>query len=395
MKCDQLFEIPQSRQEFPAPVAVEEIRRQGFFSNGWILTLNREQILVGWGKWLQTEGSPTLGQCRIYTPDFYLESKHPWKMTEHFTLISRLDFARLMGIDQTSGNSVAENQSFGGEKFSEKLNWLEPSEEIFSEAWAKIQAGFKERGLKKAVPAVYATAHCETGLIGIERFLAAVAALPGELYPYGFWQTSSVGTCQPHSEGMIGATPEVLFSQLQPDVIETMALAGTRPRSPDSSDIDFLSDVKERREHQLVVDDIMERLLPFGSIAVNTIKVLKLPTLEHLLTEISLQADEVPSFTELVETLHPTPALGVAPRGLGFDEMKLWESNRDRGRFGAPFGADWGTGRHCVVAIRNIQWSGESVQLGTGCGVIEQSLKEKEWAELSLKREAIKRMLDL
>jgi isochorismate synthase EntC len=47
------------------------------------------------------------------------------------------------------------------------------------------------------------------------------------------------------------------------------------------------------------------------------------------------------------------------------------------------------------VAIRNVQWTGRTVTLGAGAGIIAESLFEREWEELRLKRTAVMDMLGL
>ena len=61
----------------------------------------------------------------------------------------------------------------------------------------------------------------------------------------------------------------------------------------------------------------------------------------------------------------------------------------------APFGVLVDRAFHSVVAIRNVSWSGKSVFLPSGCGVIAESSFENEWRELSLKRRAVKDLLGL
>jgi isochorismate synthase EntC len=48
-----------------------------------------------------------------------------------------------------------------------------------------------------------------------------------------------------------------------------------------------------------------------------------------------------------------------------------------------------------LVAIRNIQWQDEKIRLGSGCGIVKSSQIEREWQELKLKRESVKRMLSI
>ena len=99
----------------------------------------------------------------------------------------------------------------------------------------------------------------------------------------------------------------------------------------------------------------------------------------------------------MAQELHPTPALGVSPRKLGFDEIARWDDVTLRGRYGAPFGVLLpGTeGMRCFVAIRGVQWQDGSVLLGSGCGVVSESVLEREWKELELKRASVKRILAL
>ena len=69
----------------------------------------------------------------------------------------------------------------------------------------------------------------------------------------------------------------------------------------------------------------------------------------------------------------------------------------DRERFGAPFGAVWNEGSqgHCVVSIRNIQWSGPDAVLCAGCGVNGMAVVENEWEEVRGKMDATRSFLGL
>jgi menaquinone-specific isochorismate synthase len=44
------------------------------------------------------------------------------------------------------------------------------------------------------------------------------------------------------------------------------------------------------------------------------------------------------------------------------------------------------------VGIRHICWRGDEVLLPSGCGFIAESDPAREWRELALKRESVKRM---
>ena len=98
------------------------------------------------------------------------------------------------------------------------------------------------------------------------------------------------------------------------------------------------------------------------------------------------------SFAEMVRRLHPTAALGVSPRS---DAGERWLREADRGvkrrTFGAPFGLEREDGRSiALVAIRNVQWHGSSIRVGSGAGLLLESRLEREFEELRQKRDQVK-----
>jgi menaquinone-specific isochorismate synthase len=350
-----------------------------FLNGGWLLSLDAERVLVGWGDGSpQADGEP-LSSCSIYAPDFYLQDARPWRVSAHWDLLER---DRLASIVLTA---FEHNVNEGDQRFQ----WVEPEKSAFSRSWLEIHDGMHERGLEKAVPVVFASSRGVVGPLQKVRILRSVLSQSKHLYMFGFWDSGA---------GMLGATPELLFSKRGELAVETMALAGTRPRAEVAK---ILEDPKERREHQLVIDDIRAVLAEVGDVEVGATGVLELPTLVHLKTSLKAKLREPLGLVELVRRLHPTAALGVFPRAMGFEEIRRWDSSQDRGRFGAPFGAkfkDPVTGEQneiCVVAIRGVQWSDRTVRLGSGCGIVRESDFEREWSELALKRDSVKRMLDL
>jgi menaquinone-specific isochorismate synthase len=191
---------------------------------------------------------------------------------------------------------------------------------------------------------------------------------------------------------MVGATPEILF-RAAGHRVETAAIASTRPQEAAG---ELLTDQKELAEHKSVVDDIEEALGRFGTPEVGRLDVLCLPALAHLRTALAVETARPPGFTALVAALHPTAALGVAPRAAGLGLLRALDRDVGRRRFGAPIGVEWPDGRAtCLVAIRGVQWEGADLLLAAGGGVIARSRPEREWDELTLKRAAVKAMLGL
>jgi menaquinone-specific isochorismate synthase len=174
-------------------------------------------------------------------------------------------------------------------------------------------------------------------------------------------------------------------------------LAGTCPKEDSAGRPSLLEDPKELQEHELVVQDIDEVLGAFGSVKKSKIHLLELPTLWHLKTDLSVPVGHKLDVIELALRMHPTPALGVSPRSAGYHWMQAYADQSKRGRFGAPFMFVFPDKNEaiCLVAIRNLQWNKEEVLLGSGAGVVAASLLEREWSELSQKRESVKRILNV
>lgn len=367
--------------------AFDEAAFSEFLKHGWCLGCGTDSILVGWGPatWVS---EPTEGA--LYAPGFYLREPRPWLVSPKWSLIDRSFFSSLVLsklAPEVNAHLNSEPQGF---------RWVEPEKTVFERQFSLIQDGFRNRGLEKAVPIVHAQAREIVTPERLKAIFTQLAKIPETLIPYGFWTSE---------EGMIGATPELLFSnrigreKRTSGRIETMALAGTRGKStPGDGARELLADPKERHEHQIVVDDIMVELSRFGELDVGETKVVELPTLFHLKTEIAVDFWEQPQFEALVRALHPTPALGVSPRSLGFPEIVRWDDVKWRGRYGAPFGvfARDGDGQpllECAVAIRNVRWHDGLTRLSSGCGIVPESQLDREWAELQTKRESVKRIL--
>jgi menaquinone-specific isochorismate synthase len=210
-----------------------------------------------------------------------------------------------------------------------------------------------------------------------------MANLPAGLMPYGCWDADG---------GLLGASPEILFEDDGME-IRTMAVAGTA-RAGATPD-EMLDDPKERAEHRLVLEDLAAQLAPLGPVTRGATRLWRIGMLSHLRTDLRLAARADNGFDEMVSRLHPTPAVGTAPR-------RDWRTfipgldSEPRGRFAAPFGLllPDGTAR-CLVAIRNVQWDRHGARCGAGCGIVAGSLAEREMAELRLKLAATRGNLGL
>ena len=197
-------------------------------------------------------------------------------------------------------------------------------------------------------------------------------------------------------ESFIGASPERLLS-IEQGQLMTDALAGSAPRSQ-LNGIDcqlaqsLLHSQKERYEHNVVVDFIVEQLRSLGLTPhfTEAPQILRLAHIQHLHTPIraSLRAKTV-SPLEILDKLHPTPAVAGLPRQLAYDLICQHETF-DRGLYAAPLGwIDTAGNSEFIVGIRSALINGCKARLYAGAGIVAGSEPTKELAEIKLKLQTL------
>ncbi|HEX7149961.1 MAG TPA: chorismate-binding protein [Thermoanaerobaculia bacterium] len=326
------------------------------------------RVFVGWGPFEQLPFRRP-ERPAFFITDFFLDDPHPWRHPHDWEELSMDDFAA---------------------RFEEgdlpEIEWESPSMSDFAPFFESAISAMRDGTLTKIVPVMFEDGRFASRETPWGYFLARLSSLPPGMFAYGY---SYKG------HGLIGATPELLF-QHEAHGYRTMALAGTRPVQHAR---ELLSDAKEQREHRLVVDDIVRRLAPFGNVEIGPLGLLLLPSIAHLITPIFFQemGTEKMTFTEMVRRLHPTAALGVSPRN---EEGERWLREADRGvkrrSFGAPFGMELADrSALALVSIRNVQWSGDRVRVGSGAGLLVESRLEREFEELRQKREQVKHLFGI
>ncbi len=198
----------------------------------------------------------------------------------------------------------------------------------------------------------------------------------------------------------VGASPERLFRR-EGRAILSEAVAGTRPRA-DSEDNDedlreeLLKSEKDRREHTYVRDSIREAL---GTLCQSLdidgrMSEMKLTQRRHLVTGVrgTLREDVVDA--DILEAMHPTPAVGGHPRRAALREIADLEAF-DRGWYAGPIGWIGADAAEFAVGIRSGLVSGRNLALFSGAGIVSGSVPEEEWAEIEQKIGDFTRILGL
>lgn len=197
-------------------------------------------------------------------------------------------------------------------------------------------------------------------------------------------------------DGFVGASPETLVSRVD-DVVRAHPLAGTTPRASDPAGDQqaaaaLLASSKDRWEHRITIDWLLDELLPFCSYvdAEPEPSVVSLPNVHHLGTRVEGRLSAPPaSVLELVAALHPTPAVGGDPQ---VDALALIAEleRADRGRYAGPTGwVDASGNGSFVVAIRSAQLEGATARLFAGVGVVGDSNPQAELDETRAKFQAM------
>ncbi|GAB7008600.1 isochorismate synthase [Halorubrum trueperi] len=187
-----------------------------------------------------------------------------------------------------------------------------------------------------------------------------------------------------------GATPERLVA-LRGRTVETDALAGTTGRGETPAEDEWLArelldDDKNVHEHELVADTVRDQLEPFAaSISAGERRVRRLATVQHLHTPITAELSDDRHVLELVEALHPTPAVGGLPPDRALETIHETEPF-DRGWYAAPVGWIDAAGNGAfAVAIRSAVASRRRATLFAGVGLVADSDPDREWDEVQLK----------
>ncbi len=191
----------------------------------------------------------------------------------------------------------------------------------------------------------------------------------------------------------LGATPERLIA-LAGLELETEALAGSIATGAEQA-TQLLESGKDQHEHQLVVDAIVRRLEPLCSrfTVAAAPRVRELREVLHLHTPIRGTLCRPRHVLELVEKIHPTPAVGGVPT----DRALSWIAGHEpdeRGWYAAPVGwFDAAGDGEFAVALRSCMMAGHEAYLYAGAGIMGDSDPELERRETELKKQALLRAL--
>lgn len=192
------------------------------------------------------------------------------------------------------------------------------------------------------------------------------------------------------NSAFLGATPEQLYKRDQ-KAIKSEAIAGTRPRgNNDAQDKEYeqqlLNSPKESKEHQYVVDAIQDALHPLCTAlrSDDHFSLRKLRGSQHLITQFEGALKERIFDSDILQALHPTPAVAGFPRKNAINNIREFEPF-DRGWYAGPVGYVGFDTTEFAVAIRCGLVQGDQLSLYAGAGIVSGSTAQEEWNEIENK----------
>ena len=206
-------------------------------------------------------------------------------------------------------------------------------------------------------------------------------------------------------DGLLGATPELLLRRTGRQ-LSARVLAGTAPRGAGADDQRLadalMGSAKERAEHALAVDSLVEALTPYCT-ALDVPagpELLTLANVRHLASDIGgTQRSRGPRGTagllELIGAVHPTAAVCGTPT-LDAAAVIAELEGMDRGRYAGPVGwldargdGEFGLALRCAELVGD-----DNARLFAGCGIVAGSDPAAELAETQSKFAAFQAALE-
>jgi menaquinone-specific isochorismate synthase len=201
-------------------------------------------------------------------------------------------------------------------------------------------------------------------------------------------------------DGLVGATPELLMRR-RAGSVWSRVLAGTiwpGPATDENLGDTLLGSVKDRHEHRLAVQSLVDSLRPL-CVELNAPAEpvpLVLPNVTHLASDVTgtLPAEAPATLLELAAAVHPTAAVGGTPRDVAVPLIAALEG-MDRGRYTGPVGwVDANGDGELGIALRCAMLDGPVARLFAGCGIVADSDPDKEVREAAAKLLAVREVME-
>lgn len=188
----------------------------------------------------------------------------------------------------------------------------------------------------------------------------------------------------------MGATPEKLLTSFEGN-FKTMALAGTQKYN---GTVNVVWQNKEKQEQQYVTDFMLENLKEsVESLDVTAPFTVQAGNLLHIRTDISGKLKSADSLENLINILHPTPAVCGLPKAVAATFI-MENEGYDRAYYSGYLGElNINDSTNLFVNLRCMKLENRLVSIYVGGGITANSIPENEWEETVSKAEVMKKVL--
>jgi anthranilate synthase component 1 len=264
-----------------------------------------------------------------------------------------------------------------------------------------LSSNFTREGFKRSVSRIkqYITAGEVIQVVPSQRLSKPTEAAPFDIYralrtinpsPYMFFLNLK-------DFHIIGASPEILV-RVEDGVVMTRPLAGTRPRgrSP-AEDIrleeELRNDEKERAEHIMLVDlgrNDIGRVSQTGTVEVSELmEVERYSHVMHLVTHVQGKLRQDMTAFDALEACFPAGTVSGAPKIRAMEIIAEIEPEK-RGPYAGAVGYFSFSGNmDMAIAIRTMVVTNSVAFTQAGCGVVYDSVPEREYEETMNKARAL------
>lgn len=194
----------------------------------------------------------------------------------------------------------------------------------------------------------------------------------------------------------MGATPEQ-FLQSSENKIKTVSFAGTQPYSESEK---YIWEEKEKKEQQFVTDFILDNLKKYSSeILFSEPYTFRAGSIVHIKTDIEATINIKNDFKNIIEKLHPTPAVCGLPKAEAM-QFILDNENYNRtfytgflGELNIDFASFYKDKSDLFVNLRCMNIENNFANIYVGCGITKDSIPENEFVETVNKSKTMKKVI--
>lgn len=196
---------------------------------------------------------------------------------------------------------------------------------------------------------------------------------------------------------LIGASPEMLV-RCEDGLVQTRPIAGTRPRGKTEDEDkrmekELSADIKERAEHVMLVDlgrNDLGRVSKAGQVKVSEfMTVEKYSHVMHLVSEVRGTLDNRYDSYDVLRACFPAGTVSGSPKIRAMEIIDELENTR-RGPYAGCVGYfSFSHNMDTCITIRTVLIKNNIAYIQAGCGIVADSIPEKEYFESVNKARAL------